>query len=55
MRKRGLILLLATLPIWAFALIYEWYIEKSKSVGGWYFTDLPVPLILQGAGWAILF
>jgi len=54
MRKRGIVLLLASVPVWTFALIYSWYFEKSKSVGKWYIEDLPMPLILQGAEWVIL-
>ncbi len=55
MRKRGWILLLATLPVWVYFFIGWQQFERSKNIGdNWDVVDIPVPLILQGAGWALL-
>jgi len=54
MRKRGWILLLATLPIWVYAVFGCWHYEQSKHIGGnWYFEDMPLPLTLHGAVWVL--
>ena len=55
MRKRGWILLLATLPVWIYIFIGWQQYQDSKHIGGsWYVEDMPVPLVLQGAGWALI-
>ena len=55
MRKRGWILLLATIPILLYIFIGWHQYEQSKNIGGnWYIEDMPMPLVLQGAHWALI-
>jgi hypothetical protein len=51
MRKRGLIVLVATVPAWAVVIYLGWEFEKANRI--WGYEGSPPPFLL-GAVWAVI-
>ncbi len=49
MRKRSYVVLLSSLPIWAFALIYHWQFHHREMPSGWGGLSWEVPILLEGS------
>jgi len=48
-RKRGFQSLTLSIPIWAFAIIYEWRFYRPQIVSGWELNEWDIPPLLEGA------
>jgi len=49
LRKRGFQALISSIPIWAFAIIYEWRFYRPQIGSGWELKSWDIPPLLEGA------